>query len=859
MSLPSMNIDDRDFDSLVKDSLKMITQSCPQWTDVSMGEPGRMLIEVFAYLTETMIYRINRLPQKAFVEFLRLLGVKLYPPKAARTTLQFSLKTPMPNQIDIPQYTRVTLDQSGSETEPPIFITTKLASIKPGKKEIKVDAFNAEMVTGELAGHGNGVPGQWVQAAKTPIIAGAELLVGVESTPEELSQRAETISYGDKVFRIWSEVESFANLGKDRYVFTADRVTGVITFTPSVKIHDEDEDAPLPALGEAVPEGREIRLWYAHGGGDGGNASAEVLNVLKDPVPGVHLTVTNVTPATGGAPTESIDNALLRGPLQFRSLERAVTADDIELVTKQISGDVSRAHAYTKIELWKYALRGTVEVLAVPSIPKSKWNSGRISINNILNQQKISTLDLIREELKKRTPLGITVLVNWVRYKGVSVHARVVVNQGENTSKLKERVLERLYIAINPIPSENNSSGWEFNSPLRVSSVYDILLAEPAVRYADNVKLKVQYAPSTDVRCIQVDSFQERMWYASSGSSLFRTSNEANGWELITTFQDEEIRKIESSNTFAGYLAVSTTIFRSNDERYSKLYLSKDCGESGSWDLLHQTAFEIDDIAWTERDNEPILLFTAESGLFELTLKVGAVPGHILVDSNEPSRGFYSVEAAKDERGISYVAVSSRRNGGIFISDRQGRAGTFSHTGLKGEDIRLLKSNQYGGRIFLWAAVTAAGTEEGKGCFRLELSSSSNLENEWVLFNKQWSGGSCFSLTFHNTRAYAGTHNAGVLALDSRTSSASWQKHSIDSGLPFRDRGRIFEPVLAIQSDQKRSEPLLLAGGVKGVFISSDAKVFKICSDTVFTETVTIPPNWLFCSGEHKIVVETEE
>ena len=48
-----------------------------------------VLVEVFAYLTETMIYRLNRVPEKAYIEFLRLLGVTLLPPAAARRESAF--------------------------------------------------------------------------------------------------------------------------------------------------------------------------------------------------------------------------------------------------------------------------------------------------------------------------------------------------------------------------------------------------------------------------------------------------------------------------------------------------------------------------------------------------------------------------------------------------------------------------------------------------------------------------------------------------------------------------------------------------------------------------------------------------
>ncbi len=67
MSLPSPNLDDRTFRQLLDECIVRIKKSCPQWTDLSPGDPGMTLLELFAFLTETMIYRLNRVPEKAYV------------------------------------------------------------------------------------------------------------------------------------------------------------------------------------------------------------------------------------------------------------------------------------------------------------------------------------------------------------------------------------------------------------------------------------------------------------------------------------------------------------------------------------------------------------------------------------------------------------------------------------------------------------------------------------------------------------------------------------------------------------------------------------------------------------------------
>ena len=90
MPLQPPNLDDRTFDQLVEEARNRILTSCPAWTDLSPSDPGMMLLELFAHLTETMIYRLNRVPEKAYTEFLRLIGVCIHPPAAASVMLRFS-------------------------------------------------------------------------------------------------------------------------------------------------------------------------------------------------------------------------------------------------------------------------------------------------------------------------------------------------------------------------------------------------------------------------------------------------------------------------------------------------------------------------------------------------------------------------------------------------------------------------------------------------------------------------------------------------------------------------------------------------------------------------------------------------
>ena len=94
MTLPQIELDDRRFQELVSEARMRIARSCPEWTEHNVSDPGITLIELFAWMTDMLSYRVNRLPDKLHVALLELLGVELHGPTAARTHVRFRLAAP---------------------------------------------------------------------------------------------------------------------------------------------------------------------------------------------------------------------------------------------------------------------------------------------------------------------------------------------------------------------------------------------------------------------------------------------------------------------------------------------------------------------------------------------------------------------------------------------------------------------------------------------------------------------------------------------------------------------------------------------------------------------------------------------
>jgi len=75
MTLPKENLDDKNFEELVKEAVARIPVYAPEWTDHNIHDPGITFIELFAWLAEMQIYRLNMISDKSYRKFLTLVGI----------------------------------------------------------------------------------------------------------------------------------------------------------------------------------------------------------------------------------------------------------------------------------------------------------------------------------------------------------------------------------------------------------------------------------------------------------------------------------------------------------------------------------------------------------------------------------------------------------------------------------------------------------------------------------------------------------------------------------------------------------------------------------------------------------------
>lgn len=139
MPLQIPKIDDRRYQELLDEALNRIPIHNPEWTNFNRSDPGVTLVELFAFMTESLLYRANLIPERNRLKFLQLLGIPLNPATSARGIVTFLNERGLKQTITLNSGTEV------SAGEVP-FRTTRSLDILPieGKVYFKRPVQDAE-------------------------------------------------------------------------------------------------------------------------------------------------------------------------------------------------------------------------------------------------------------------------------------------------------------------------------------------------------------------------------------------------------------------------------------------------------------------------------------------------------------------------------------------------------------------------------------------------------------------------------------------------------------------------------------------------------------------------------------------
>lgn len=331
-------------------------------------------------------------------------------------------------------------------------------------------AVHAETVLGESLGEAEGVPGRRFQVARPPILQDGEPLV-----IEVGGGNGSDASNGG--WQEWTETESFGTSGpEDRHV-CIDRTVGEVAFGPAVR----QPDGSLQRYGAVPPKGARVRIRrYRTGGGRRGNVAPHTLTVLRSSIPYI-ARVDNRSAAVGGVDGETVESAKLRGPVELRCQDRAVTARDYELIARRAAPAAARIRC---LAAGDGAEAGAVRVLIVPEVAR---DGDRLRIEQLDPSPQL--LETIADHLDQRRQIGARLVVEPPRYQGVTAVARLVSRPGATAARVRTRSLDALYRYLDPLTGGLDGQGWPFGRSVQTGEIHAILQAVAGVEVVEELQL----------------------------------------------------------------------------------------------------------------------------------------------------------------------------------------------------------------------------------------------------------------------------------------------------------------------------------------------------------------------------------
>ena len=452
----------RDYASLVASMLDLAALKLPEWTDRSENDLGRLLIELFAYTGDVLLYYQDRIANETFLEtaierrsvidLLALIGYTLATPApaAAELTLTVPNDASTPLRIEVgahfanqatpgkPAIDFIYLPVTGSALEVP-----RSGTGSPKTISVTISVINAARIVNEVLGVSTGQANQSFRLTQHPV------LLPRDSESQDYSQVEVDRGSG---FEVWQRRGTLLySLSRDPH------------FT--VQTNDVDEAELLfgdGRYGQIPPLGSPIRSTYLIGGGSGGNVGANTITVVKSGV-NVSAKVTNPQSASGGADRESIESARRQAPRVFRSMQRAVTAEDYIALAENVPG-VARAIAVARS--WNY-----VDLYIVAA--------GNLDLTDDLRAQLLRYFDerrMVTTLLSVRSPIFVTIDIT-------------IVELGVEPTFYREDVQQRVEESIAALFEIDRL---DFGQAFYLSKVYEAIEEVPGVAFGRGVTFQGQ-------------------------------------------------------------------------------------------------------------------------------------------------------------------------------------------------------------------------------------------------------------------------------------------------------------------------------------------------------------------------------
>jgi hypothetical protein len=332
-----------------------------------------------------------------------------------------------------------------------------------------VEASNHMTIRDEILGSSDASPLQQLTLLRSPIIEGEVVEVRERQRPpaEDLDDLGESPVHPagedtDEVWVRWKRVDSFFESGPRSRHYMIDYQSGTITFGDGRK-------------GMMPPEGKNnvLARSYQIGGGASGNVNPNTLTSLNRALAYID-SVTNPIAATGGADRETVEEAKERAPYTIKSRDRAVTAEDFEMLALRASTTLARAKCVPD-----RSNRGAVTLVV---LPKAEPGIRGLTRRLVPSHQ---VLRYVKRYLDERRLVGSILNVIKPRYKDLSLKITLLRRTVGTSDRLRREIADKLRIFLHPLIGGRDGKGWEFGRAVLKTELIHVVEEVPGVEGVD--------------------------------------------------------------------------------------------------------------------------------------------------------------------------------------------------------------------------------------------------------------------------------------------------------------------------------------------------------------------------------------
>ena len=360
-SLPRTQFSGLDFDNIIADITELVTEN-PEynknWDDFLSSNAGRLMVEFFAYIADQLSTRMDWMvnenfigtatQKKSVIRLLKLIGYNLDLPKAAKVDVNIVFDRPVGTvdfsgtgtgeNLDLFSLSAVGLDGSERKNFEAISFNEEIQKYNYVESTIKLETGSSESNSNlqhtvsfyegrtfvfeiDVTTNNNFA----FQLPQFPVLQNSARVYLINQAQDEQEELEQVLSFLDP--RAQRETDQAGELIKIPYILNVlDQNIVEVEFGPTSLLSSESR---RPVVGN------KIRVYYRVGGGEDGNITKRSINITRRlEFNGISTNVSflNNFQGFGGEEGEDAAFASVVGPLQIKTVNKAVTEEDYDIL-----------------------------------------------------------------------------------------------------------------------------------------------------------------------------------------------------------------------------------------------------------------------------------------------------------------------------------------------------------------------------------------------------------------------------------------------------------------------------------------------------------------------------------------------